>query len=146
MSKERKINTEDKTRAQDRPKRVPVQRKKLLNAKEREGFTRRFVNEEYGAVDAMIENGWSLVSGDENASDARVQNGSQTASVVRIVVNRDPNARARTAVLMEIPTDIYDEYQQYKQDNIDEIEKSYDPAKFSNKGDGTYGSMTKTYK
>ena len=132
----------DDSRAKNRPARVPLSKRRLLEAKPREGFTRRFVNEELGAIDAYLAAGWTPVSGDEDNSVERIQNGSQLASVVRRVVNRDANARTQTAVLMEIPTDLYEEDQAAKQADINKSELNLDPARVKQPG-ADYGSMTR---
>lgn len=131
-------------RAKNRPKRTPLHRRRLLEAKKRPGYNRRWINEEIGAVEAYKEASWMPVEGEEDASDNRAQKESQLGSVVRRVVNRDPNASAKTAILMEIPEDLYNEDQAEKQKQVDKIEASYDPEKFK-VGSADYGSMKKSY-
>ncbi len=131
------------SRAKNRPTRTPLHKRKVLDAKPRQGYIRRWVNELHGAVSAFQEAGWSLVVGDEDQSENRVQDASQLDSVIRRVVNRDPNASAKTAVLMEIPEDLYKEDQADKAQRINEIEASYDPKKFQQHG-SDYGTFRKT--
>lgn len=132
------------SRAKGRPKRTPLHKKRLLDAKQRPGYVRRWVNEEVGAIDMYLDAGWQPVVGDEDASDKRAQTESKLGSVVRRVVNRDPNASAKTAILMEIPEDIYNEVQAMKQDDIAEKEASYDPRQRNQHG-ADYGEMKKSY-
>lgn len=123
-----------------RPQRVPMHKQKTLAAKSREGFERRWVNESVDRVEAFIRAGWTPVVGDENTSDARAQSESQLGSVVRKVVNKDPLANNRTAILMEIPLDIYLADQKDKQKVVDAKEASIDPAK-TKQGGADYGSL-----
>ena len=118
------------TVAKNRPKRIPLHRRRVLEAAANPGFKRRWVNEELGAIDAYRDAGWVPVVGDEDISDKRAQTESTVGSVVRRVVNKDPNASAKTAILMEIPEDLYAEDQAAKQKEVDRVEASYDPKKF----------------
>lgn len=136
--------TNTTSRATNRPKRTPLHKKRLLEAHQKKGFVRRWVNEEVGAIDMYLEAGWTPVEGDGDASDKRAQTESNLGSVVRRVVNRDPNASAKTAVLMEIPEDIYNEVQAMKQEDIAEKEASFDPSKRGQHG-ADYGNMKKSY-
>lgn len=111
-----------------RPTRTPLHKRRMLEAKARPGFRRRWVNEELGAIDAYKDAGWMPVVGDEDISDRRAQTESTVGSVVRRVVNKGPNASAKTAILMEIPEDLYAEDQAAKQREVDKIEASYDPS------------------
>ncbi len=132
MTKEVKpeLNT-DTGRARNRPARVPLHTRRALDALAHPGFVRRFVNEDYGRVDAFIEAGWALVTNDKNeSSEVRLQDGTAVGSVVRKVVNKGANANAKTAVLMEIPEEFFQEDARAKQAKVDEIEAAYDPAKF----------------
>ena len=112
-----------------RPERVPLHRRKVLAAKERPGYVRRFVNEEAGRVQDFLAAGWTPVSGSEDESDARVQKGSILGSVVRRVVNKDKDARYNTAVLMEIPEELYNEDQVAKRNAIQQNMDALDPKK-----------------
>lgn len=123
-----------------RPKRVGLVRRRILEAKKRPGYVRRWVNEDTGAVEAYKEAGWECVSGSEDISDSRVQNESKLGSVVRRVVNRDRDASAKTAVLMEIPEEWYEEAQKEKQLEVDKTEQA-----IYNNNPGDYGSVRKTY-
>ena len=130
-------------KASNRPQRTSLQRRRLLEAKERPGYRRRWVNEEVGAIEDYIEAGWSPVAGNADASDTRVQNESKLGSTVRRVVNRSKDASCHYAVLMEIPEELYQEQQTHKQLENDEIEASIDPR--LRKQDGSdYGHFRKS--
>lgn len=126
--------------------RKPVAARQPLAAKQRDGYVRRFVNDELGQVEDFGDAGWAAVLvGDQDISEKRAQNASQLGSVVRRVVNRDPRARCQYAVLMEIPVELYQEDQRTKHAELDASDKLLDPA--LNKVAGTdYGSMTTTRK
>lgn len=131
----------------NRPTRTPLHKQQNLTATHREGFVRRYVNEEIGRIEAYIKAGWKPVVGsDQNTSDIGANTESQMGSVVRKVVNKDPKASAKYAVLMEIPQEWYESDQKDKQKAIDEFEASYDPQKFATNGKSTYGHMKKEYK
>ena len=120
----------ERTETAKRPERVPMHRKGILTAKGRPGYVRRFVNEEIGRVDDFLAAGWSLVCGDEDTSTRSVQTESgKGSSVVRRVVNKNPNARYNTAVLMEISEDLYNEDQAAKMAELDTVEQALDPKK-----------------
>jgi len=134
------------SRAKGRPERKPLHRRKLLDAKPRDGYVRRWVNEEIGAIEAYEEAGYSLVQGDEDASQMRAQTESQMgSSVIRRVVNKDPNASTKTAVLMEIPKEFYEEDQRAKQEQLDKDEASWNPKIMEKNDPTTYGGFDKKY-
>lgn len=123
------------------PKRVPIHQQKSLSAKTRTGFVRRIVNEELGRVESFKMAGWTVVEGrNENDSDIRAQNGTQLGTEVRYVVNRDHQARCSTAVLMEIPEELYNEDYLEQQKDIAANEAGLDPQKAMQRG-ADYGSM-----
>ena len=124
-----------------RPDRTPLHKQRALTATHREGWVRRWVNESVDRIESFKRAGWTPVVGDENTSDVRAQSESQLGSVVRKVVNKDPNASYRSAILMEIPKVIYETDQADKQKENDRIEASYDPSKYAQSG-ADYGEMT----
>lgn len=133
-------------KAKNRPERKPLHRRRMLDAKTRPGFVRRWVNEEIGAVEAYQEAGYSLVLEEgANTSDTGAQDASQLGSVTRRVVNRDPNASTKYAVLMEIPEEFYKEDQAEKQRLLDEKEMSWNPEEIKKRNPDLYGSMSKKY-
>ena len=124
------------------PKRVPIHEQKAMSAQAKPGFQRRIVNEEVGRVEMFKLAGWRVVDGqEENDSDPRAQNGTQLGSEVRYVVNRDPGAKSHTAVLMEIPEEIYHEDFRAQQQEINEREAALNPEN-KKQGGADYGSMS----
>lgn len=132
-------NTESRAEG-TRPKRVPIHKRKILDAPQREGYVRRFVNDELGRIQMFLEAGWTFVCSENTVREKRAQDASNLGSAERVVVNRDPHARSNTAVLMEIKEEWYNESQAYMQDQVDRTEASYDPAKMQ----GVYGEFKKT--
>jgi len=133
-------------RAKNRPERKPLHRRRLLEAKPKKGFIRRWVNEDIGAVEAYEEAGYSLVlENGADISDKRAQESSQMGSVTRRVVNKSSSARTQTAVLMEIPEEFYKEDQAEKQRNLDELEASWNPEEMKKKDPTAYGHTQKKY-
>lgn len=129
MSKPLVGNTEIKetARAVNRPQRVPLHKQNVFTAETRAGFKRMWVNELPGRVESYELAGWTIVA-DTNVKthDGQAQVESQLDSVVRRVVNKDPQAPSRTAVLMEIPLELYAEDHAAAQAEIDESERAFD--------------------
>lgn len=117
---------EDQQRAKNRPTRVPLHKQNVFTAEQRDGFKRYWVNETPGMVESYQLAGWNLVADGTKTHDQLSQVESQMGSVVRRVVNKDPQAPCKTAVLMEIPIQLYEEDQADEQRRIDEIEQSFD--------------------
>lgn len=112
-----------------RPERVPLHKQKVFSAPKREGYKRRYVNDMPGRIDAFKRAGWTIV--EESASkthDGLAQVEGDYGSQVRRVVNRDPNAPCRHAVLMEIPTEWYNQDKEEQQKLIDEKEATFDQS------------------
>lgn len=134
------------TRAKNRPERKPLHRRRLLDAKKKEGFHRRWVNEEIGAVEAYEEAGYTLVREEgADTSDKRAQEASQMGSVTRRVINKDPNASTKTAVLMEIPMEYYLEDKAEIHRELDEAEMAYNPEEIKKRNPELYGKIHKKY-
>lgn len=132
----------DSGRAEKRPKRVPLYKSRILDGKERPGFMRRWVNETPGRVEMFEAAGWTLVTGHgEDTSVKRAQSESQQTSVVRRVVNRAYDAESKTAVLMEIPEELYKEDQAEKQKRNDLFEESIKPSGKIRSGEVDYGNF-----
>jgi len=133
-------------RAKNRPERRPLHRRRLLDAKPRAGFVRRWVNEEIGAAEAYEEAGWAVVLEDgADTSDKRVQEASQMGSVIRRVVNKSVQASTKTAILMEIPEEYYKEDKAEIHRDLDEKEMSWNPDEIKKRNPQLYGNMTKKY-
>lgn len=131
----------DDERAGSRPERVPLHKQKAFTADARAGFTRRWVNDQVGRIDMFLKAGWTLVVGDiEKTHEGLAQVESQLGSNVRRVVNKDPNADCRHAVLMEIPTEWYEKDHAEQQKLIDEKEAAFDSTGL-HKQTGMYGKL-----
>lgn len=129
-------------KAKNRPQRTPLNRKHVLAAKSRPGFHRCYVNEEPGNVEAYLAAGYTIVEGEENAlKDKGVQDTSQLGSAVRHTVNRNPNASSRTAILMEIPQEWFDEDQAAKQKELDIQEMTWNPDEVQKWNPALYGEL-----
>lgn len=117
--------------------RVPMHKQNVFTASSREGFKRMWVNEYIGAIAAHELAGWSVVVDESmKTHDNLSQVESQMDSVVRRVVNRDPHAPCRTAVLMEMPLEIYEEDQAAEQAILEEQEKQWSKSR-----NNEYGSI-----
>lgn len=124
-----------------RPQRVPLHQQNVFTAVNRDGFKRMWVNEYIGAVASYELAGWSVVCEDNlKTHDELSQVETQMDSVVRRVVNKDPNAPCRTAVLMEIPLELYEEDQRAEQQVLEEQEKQW-----NRKGKDQYGDVNISY-
>ena len=133
--------------AENRPVRKPLHRRRILDAKPRPGFKRRWVNEDIGAVEAYKEAGYTLVLEEgADTSENRAQDANNSGSVTRRVINKDPNASTKTAVLMEIPEEFYKEDQAAKQAALDKEELSWNPNEMKKRNPEIYGEMTQTLK
>lgn len=142
MSTDRPVSGE--SRATDRPKRTPLHegQRRLLEAKPRPGFKRRFVTESIGRVEAFLAAGWTIVEGDEDISVRRAQTEGKLGSSVRRVVNRGSTATAQTGILMEIPEELYNADFEAKMRLQDERDKQIDPVLLQRENPGLYGSIT----
>lgn len=116
--------------------RVPLHQQNVFIAQNREGYKRMWVNEYIGVVASHELAGWSVVNDTSMAThDGLAQVESQMDSVVRRVVNKDPHAPCRTAVLMEIPLSIYEEDQKAEQQVLDDQEKAWNRRSKDQYGD-----------
>jgi hypothetical protein len=144
MSTVKRDNVET-SRAVARPQRVPLHKQNVFAAESKAGFKRMWVNEQPGRIAAFELAGWTIVSeAGMKTHDGLSQVESQLDSVVRRVVNQDPNAACKTAVLMEIPLELYEEDHHAAQAEIDEKERTFDKLGELKKL-GAYGSMTTSY-
>lgn len=131
----------DDKRADKRPERTPLHKQQLFVSEQRDGYTRRYVNDLPGRIDAFKQAGWTIVAGDiDTTHDGLAHIEGQLGSQIRRVVNRDPKAKSQHAVLMEIPTEWYNETKAEQQKMIDEQEAAYDQSG-EHKKSGMYGSM-----
>lgn len=103
-----------------RRKRVPLGVPRLkMNAPQRPGYVRRWVNDNPGRLDAAQQGGYEFVVG-ESASEGGATDG-MGAKISRIVGTRDGGAPI-TAYLMETKQEWYEEDQKSKQAIVDETE------------------------
>ncbi len=118
-------------KAKNRPKRVPLslQHKNRLKSAGRPGFVQRWVNDDVGRIEQFKLAGWTLVERDADINHNYAGEASASGSMASRVVNKSPSASTRKAYLMEIPQEHYDEAQRIKQQELDELEVSFDPNK-----------------
>ena len=113
------------TRKETTPQRVmPGQGNKLSVETPREGFVRRWVTNVPGRLEEMQQYGYTFV---ENTGLGANALDSSDASAMSTRVTR-PAGGGNIYYLMEIREDWYQENQDYKQKQIDEIEKSMKPS------------------
>lgn len=125
-----------------RPKRTPLHKQRILIAEPRAGYQQRWVVEKPGRVEAFQRAGWSTVHKSiDEFRDERIQNPSQMGSIARVVVNQNSRDLPQTAVLMEVPQEIYDEDQLDKRQLIRDREAAIDPKNHQRKDGAFYGSM-----
>lgn len=123
-------------------KRPSLMRKGVLMAEERPGFIRRWVNEDFGRVESLMDIGWSPVEGrGQDISDSRIQVNTALGSVVRRVVNRSAESSAKTAILMEIPEELYREIEDARHERNQRTERALDPNSRRNRDN--FGFMKK---
>lgn len=120
-----------------RPKRVPLheQRRDILTAPKREGFVRRIVNDVGNRVEKFQKAGWQVVE-DPNIFMGEGVNQNQTLGTGA----RKGVGTGVTAVLMEIPEEIYNEDQIAKRQSINAKEREL-RTNLNNGREGTYGSV-----
>lgn len=136
------------SRVKNRPERKPLHSRKLLDGSHliKPGHVGRWVNDEPGKIEAYEAAGYSIVQDLSGSTHSgRAQDASQTGSAARVIVNKDPNALARYAILMEIPEEFYKEDQAAKQALLDEKEMSWNPAEMKKRNPDLYGEMKRSY-
>lgn len=106
----------------DRPKRTPIGSRNVLTTDQREGFVRRWVNDEPGRVDMFKEAGYEVV-GKTNVGDPRVGSDSNLGSSV----TRKSVGGGQHAVLMEISEEYYQEDSEAKEQAIKAKEQALIP-------------------
>lgn len=108
------------SRRKSRPKRKPIGTRLKLDAPQKEGYVRRYVNDDPGRLDQFTEAGWEFV----RKSDAPDSQGDGVGSRISQHVGVHPSGEPKRAYLMEIDKDWYDEDQVEKAkvaDQIDEV-------------------------
>lgn len=126
-------------------KRVPLYKQDLLIVPEIPGFKTALVFEDKpGEVDRYLKAGYVVVEGKFESHDNLSQVESQFDSVYRRVLNKDPLAPYKSAILMKIPLEHYEEDQQMEQAEIDAKEKAFDKTGEITRN--TYGNVSVSYK
>lgn len=100
-----------------RKERRPIATTDVLTASARPGYVRRFVNDSPGRVQRFIDAGYEPV---RDPSANRSEFGG-TSALGDSVIRQDVGS-GKTAVLMEIPQEWYDEDQAKKQERVDSLE------------------------
>ena len=118
-----------------RPKRIPLGTRNVLTAKKREGFVRRFVNDEGDRIQQFEAAGYSIVREDTPVGDVKAGKAKNIGSAVNPSVGGD-----KKAVLMEIKEEWYKEDQKTKQGKISIGEKDM-KRKLNSGQEGTYGRV-----
>jgi hypothetical protein len=119
----------------NRPKRIPLGTRNVLTAPKREGYVRRFVNDDGDRIKTFEAAGYSVVRGDVEVGDPKAGKDTPTGSVVEKSVGS-----GNRAVLMEIKKEWYDEDQKAKQDRIDESERDM-KRQLNTQRQGSYGGV-----
>lgn len=100
-----------------------------LNYPQREGWTRRVVCDREGRLQKFEKGGWAYVHIDdlegENPAEKKVSSVEGIDSRVSQVVGTHKDGRPMKGYLMEIPTEIYDEDQAIKMENLDRLERGF---------------------
>lgn len=109
-------------------KRIPVGTRQRLTAPKRQGYVRRFVNDEGDRIKRFVDAGWSPVTGETlnydnpgnpvGIGDPRVGKPAQIGGPISEVVDRT----GKKAYLMEIPKEWYDEDMREKMKPLDDFE------------------------
>lgn len=106
--------------APERRVRVPLGVPRLkMTAPQRPGYVRRWVNDDPGRLDSAQQGGYEFVLG-EVRSEGGATDG-VGAKISRVVGSND-NGTPKTAYLMEIKKEWYDEDQQAKQASVNQTE------------------------
>jgi len=121
----------------DRPdrsvkKRTPVASRNIMTTGQRDGFTRRFVNDTPGRIEMFKEAGYEPVREPTKVGDNRA---GESSNMGTSVVSKNVGGGHR-AILMEIPDKYYQEDQGAKERQLEKKEKSLLPKEL---GDAAYG-------
>ena len=118
----------------ERTKRCPIGAGDVLSAAKRDGYIRRYVNDVDGRVERFIEAGYTAVmEPDADTSAPRAGKPSNLGTAIR-----KPVGGGRSAVLMEIPEEWYNEDQELKNQRVDELEAAMAPDTSS----GQFGQVS----
>ena len=118
-----------------RPVRVPLGTRNVLTAPKREGYVRRFVNDEPGRIQDFEAAGYTVVKEDIQVGDPRIGKETEPGSTVKLSAGG-----GQKTVLMEIPEKYYREDQKLKQDRILASENDM-KRQLNVRKDGIYGGV-----
>jgi len=119
----------------NRPNRIPLGTRNVLTAPEREGYVRRFVNDDGDRVRDFEAAGYSVVRGDVQVGDLKAGKDTPLGSVVGKSVGAGTKA-----VLMEIKKEWAEEDYRAKQQRITDNEKDM-KRQLNTHQAGTYGKV-----
>lgn len=122
---------------ENRPKRQPVFKKRVLSAPTRTGYIRRWVNDVDDRVKLFEEGGWSVVEKTDGTDTA--DKSAMAESSLGSVVSRHTGS-GKKSILMEIREDWYNEDQQKKAEQI----KANEQGILNTRTDGQYGKIEVT--
>lgn len=154
---EKKAAKEDKAeegetavdKAKKRPRRTPLWEAKDIMTVDGipDGYIGRWVNDTDNNVMKLQERGYEFVmdtpNGRVTVGEKRVDPNRQTGSVVSKIVGNDKNGKPLTAYLMVQRQEWYEEDQQYKQSEIDQVVKQIVDR---NEADGLMDTDSREYK
>lgn len=108
------ISAAPKTTRKRRPKRTPIGRRNILTVGNRDPkFEYRWVNDVDGRLQMFEDAGYEAVSDPTEVGDPRAGDASQLGSTVR-----KPVGDGKSAVLMRIPKEFYQEDQDAKEQHL----------------------------
>lgn len=118
----------------DQKRQFDMIQRNILTAPKREGYQRRFVNDVGDRVEQFLANGWNVVTDETiQVGDERVGKSQPIGSPI----TKDVGVGV-TAVLMEIPQELYDARQKRKSEIIAEKERK---MALQNRAEGAYGNV-----
>lgn len=117
-----------------RATRRPIGTGDVLTAAKREGYVRRYVNDQDGRVERFLEAGYQIVI-EPDADTSADKAGKPTLLGTNV---RKSVGGGRHAVLMEIKEEFYNEDQEAKQEQVDALENAMEP----NAGEGQFGKVS----
>jgi len=118
-----------------RPIRVPLGTRNVLTAPKREGYVRRFVNDEKDRIQQFEDAGYTIVHEEVQVGDSKAGNETQVGSITNKAVGNGTRA-----VLMEIKEEWYQEDQKARQDRISVGENDM-KRKLNERKAGHYGEF-----
>ena len=118
-----------------RPIRIPLGTRNVLTTSKREGYVRRFVNDEKDRIQQFEDAGYTIVHDDVQVGDPKAGNETQIGSITNKAVGNGTRA-----VLMEIKEEWYQEDQKAKQDRISVGENDM-KRKLNERKAGHYGEF-----